>query len=314
MQAGTAMESTEKATELATGQQDRRTAPRCAVDGQASLLLVQHGSTFPCRVVDLSLNGCRVRTQERFTAGAMVRVEVAFKVRGFAFRFSGVTQWTDGGHLAGIRFVDLPGRRKEELVEALSEAEAENAAKAAKPAGEEQAVAPKQAAAREQVGTPKVVAAAAVVPHKQEQPLQSVVQAPAQAIAAPSADSAHARPSGRERREVSREEIDTSAVIHLIKIASRLQGRILDLSLSGCRVRTEERFPVGIYTRAEVEFLLDGLPFRLGGVIQAIHDQQTVGIRFLDMSSRRREQVEQLIEEIRELKERGTANQETSAP
>ena len=87
--------------------------------------------------------------------------------------------------------------------------------------------------------------------------------------------------------------------------ASRLRGRILDLSLSGCRIRTDERFPVGIYTRVETEFQLEGLPFRLAGVIQAIHDKRTVGIRFLDMSSRKREHVEELIEDIREMREKG---------
>jgi len=109
----------------------------------------------------------------------------------------------------------------------------------------------------------------------------------------------------RERRVLQREEVDTSAVIDLIHIASRLTGRIIDLSLGGCRIRTDERFPVGIYTRVETEFRLQGLPFRLGGVIQAVHDQHTVGIRFLDVSSRKREQVEQLIEEIEELKRTG---------
>jgi hypothetical protein len=42
--------------------------------------------------------------------------------------------------------------------------------------------------------------------------------------------------------------------------------------------------------------------FRLGGVIQAIHDRHHVGIRFLDMSSRKKEQLELLIEEIEDLK------------
>jgi c-di-GMP-binding flagellar brake protein YcgR len=113
------------------------------------------------------------------------------------------------------------------------------------------------------------------------------------------------RPTGRERREQSREEVDTSAVIYLINVGSKLSGRILDLSLSGCRIRADDRFPVGIYTRVETEFRLEGLPFRLGGVIQSIHDRHNVGIRFLDVSDRKREQVEQLIEEIRELKEQG---------
>jgi c-di-GMP-binding flagellar brake protein YcgR len=119
------------------------------------------------------------------------------------------------------------------------------------------------------------------------------------------ASPSQAKPAKSDRREASREEVDTSAVIYLVKIASRLRGRILDLSLGGCRIRADERFPVGIYTRVETEFRLEGLPFRLGGVIQAIHDRHTVGIRFLDMSSRKREQVEGLIEDIREMKQRG---------
>ena len=114
-----------------------------------------------------------------------------------------------------------------------------------------------------------------------------------------------AKPAKRDRRQELREEVDTAAVIHLINIASRLQGRILDLSVGGCRIRTDERFSVGIYTRVETEFNLAGLPIRLGGVVQAIHDKHMVGIRFLDMSSRKREQVEQLIEDIREMKQRG---------
>lgn len=119
-----------------------------------------------------------------------------------------------------------------------------------------------------------------------------------------------AKIAARERRVQARQEVDTSAVIFLINIASRLRGRILDLSLSGCRIRADERFPVGIYTRVETEFRLEGLPFRLGGVVQAIHDRRTVGIRFLDMSIRKREQVTQLIEDIREMKEQGIGTRE----
>ena len=110
-------------------------------------------------------------------------------------------------------------------------------------------------------------------------------------------------PSGNppppERRRHSRHAVDTSASIILVRIGSRLQGRILDLSLGGCRIRSNQRFPVGIYTRVEAEFRVEGLSFRLGGVIQALHDPNTVGIRFLDISSRKREQLNQLIDEIK---------------
>ena len=112
-----------------------------------------------------------------------------------------------------------------------------------------------------------------------------------------------AKPSlSRDRRAQSRHEVDTSAVILLVKIASALRGRIVDLSLGGCRICTDEKFPVGIYTRVETEFRLEGIPFRLGGVIQAIHNRQTVGIRFLDLSDRKRQQVADLIGEIEEMR------------
>ena len=332
------MEQAEKADELETGQQNRRTAPRYGVDENACLLLVKHGSTFPCRVVDISLSGCRMRTHERFLAGMLVRVEVTFKVRGFAFRFSGVTQWTDGRHLVGVRFVDATSRRRDELAAALGEVAEVVAAKAQKQAAEKRAAeeqvaaklaAKEQAAAmqvagrliREQAGLPPPQSRPSLQATAAQAPLQpralSVLSGaggpqliePQKAAAKP-ASPPPAKPSKRERRVQSRHGIDTSAVIFLVNAGSRLNGRILDLSLSGCRIRTDERFPVGIYTRVEIEFRLEGLPFRLGGVIQAIHDRQHVGIRFLDMSSRKRKQVEQLIEEMQDLDE----EQELAAP
>ena len=101
------------------------------------------------------------------------------------------------------------------------------------------------------------------------------------------------------RRLEARHEVETSAVIRLINLAVDVQGRILDVSLGGCHIRTDRRFPVGIFRRVEVEFRMEGLPFRLGGVTQAIYDPFNVGIRFLDMSDRKREQLQQLIDEIR---------------
>ncbi len=119
-----------------------------------------------------------------------------------------------------------------------------------------------------------------------------------------------ARPPGRERRAQARHTVDNRAVIYLIDVAARVQGRILDLSMSGCRIRTDERFPVGIYRRVETEFKCDGLPFRLAGVVQSLHDKITVGIRFLDMSLRKREQLVQLMGEIEEMRKNPPVNPE----
>src|SRR5205814_10426867 len=88
------------------------------------------------------------------------------------------------------------------------------------------------------------------------------------------------------------------ATIFVLDVRARIAGRILDLSMGGCRIRSLGRFPVGIYRRVETEFKVDGLPFRLAGVVQSLHDKFTVGIRFLDISPRKLDQLAQLMEDI----------------
>ncbi len=99
-----------------------------------------------------------------------------------------------------------------------------------------------------------------------------------------------------------RQEVDSSVVIRLVNLAADVHGRIVDISLGGCRIHTDRPFPVGIFRRVEVEFCVDGLPFRFAGVTQAIYDPCSVGIRFLDLSERKQEQLRQLLDEIREPK------------
>ena len=103
-----------------------------------------------------------------------------------------------------------------------------------------------------------------------------------------------------DRRSQPRYAVDAQASLFFIDVRARIAGRILDLSTSGCRIRSEGRFPVGIYRRVETEFKVDGLPFRLAGVVQSVHDKYTVGIRFLDVSPRKRDQLAQLTEEIQQ--------------
>ncbi len=102
-----------------------------------------------------------------------------------------------------------------------------------------------------------------------------------------------------EKRRHQRYVVDSSATVHLINTGLRLRGRIENLSPAGCRIRTEQPFTVGIYIRAEVDFHLDGQHFRLPAVTQAVHDKHTVGIRFLEMSTRKHDQLMALIEELK---------------
>lgn len=258
----------------AVSRPERRVNPRYDLDEAAVLLLVASGTRLQCKVVDFGLVGCRLRVGESFHGEVHDCIEVTFTVRGAGLRFRGVVQWTDGGYLVGIRFVGLSPRRKGMLFEVLSEFEAAAAAGAKKEVAEEQA---------------RVEAEMRALTSIAELPQPSQPQE---------------KPAKSERRAQLRHEVYDSAVIHLINVGCSLNGHILDLSLGGCRICTDECFPVGIHVRIETEFRLAGIPFRLGGVIQVIHDQHNVGIRFLDMSDRKREQVEQLIEEIQEAQAR----------
>ena len=112
--------------------------------------------------------------------------------------------------------------------------------------------------------------------------------------------SAQMLPAARTtRRAEPRLEVDSRVVLHLIDLAANIHGRIVDISLGGCHIRTDTPFPVGIFRRVEIGFRLEGIPFRLGGVTQAVYDRFNVGVRFLDLSERKREQLLQLIEEIK---------------
>ncbi len=256
----------ENRNEIVASQAERRADPRYSVDEESVVLFVGYGAPLQARLVDLSQEGCRLRTVEPVAARSRLPVEVFFKVNGISFRFRGVLQWTDNRNLLGIRFVNVIPRRMVELANVICTMEETSEARA------------------EAVNM-------LVAEQESTQPLtepEPVAQIPR-------------KPVGRERRQQSRHEVDTTATILLVNVGSTLRGRILDLSLTGCRIRTDEHFPVGIYTRVETEFRYQGLPFRLGGVIQAIHDRNTVGIRFLDLSQRKREQVLELIGEIDEM-------------
>jgi hypothetical protein len=303
------MDGKEHGESCASREQERRAHPRYAVDEDSVLMLVDHGLPIKARIVDLSLEGCRLSTSSRFPGHTGRHVEITFKVKGYAFRCSGVVQWSDGHHLVGIHFQNMISRRKAELMEVLGELAAAVAA---------QTQAAHQTAAKPETPQPALPkstqtlqakpAATEVVKAGKPPTVEKTLEPPARATDAKTMAPAKMEPptprpaKSRDRRAQARHEVDTSATIFLVKSASALRGRVLDLSPSGCRIRTDERFPVGIYTRAETEFYLQGLPFRLGGVIQAIHDRFTVGIRFLDLSERKRQQVLDLIDEIEEMR------------
>lgn len=122
------MEPEVKSESPAAGSKKKRAHPRCKMGDEALLLLVNQGTSLPCRILDLSIGGCRIHTQDRFVAGMMVRIEVILKVLGMPFRLPGVTQWTNRKHLIGVRFIDLSDRKREQLAQLIEELRAQEQA------------------------------------------------------------------------------------------------------------------------------------------------------------------------------------------
>lgn len=104
--------------------QDRRSSPRFSIDTEATLVVVGHGLSMTCRVLDLSRSGCRMRTEGSIPAGVQVLVEVTFSVNRIPFRIAGVTRRSNGSDEVGIEFTDMSPRRTAEWAEVVDEVQA----------------------------------------------------------------------------------------------------------------------------------------------------------------------------------------------
>ncbi len=294
---------------------ERRTAPRLAVDETVAIHPVAGAAKLAGKITDLSLGGCRLEVDTRYLTGAMLRVELQFEVNGVLFRLLGVTAGRRTPRSIGIRFVDLSERRKADLVEVIEEIQASVTRAKRKDAEKAPSVSGDISLVRNTVDN----ASAAISDRSLPRPgVAAPANAPSPGATQGNATRASATPSSStsqtaraapenaiapaptDRRAHRRHAVDTSAKLHLVKTGICMTGTIQDLSMAGCRLRTEEPFNVGIYVRVETEFYLRGLPFRLGGVSQAIMNKNTIGVRFLDMSDRKRDQLAELIDEISE--------------
>jgi hypothetical protein len=283
---------------------DRRSQPRYAVDEAANLFIVSRGATLPGRLSEISLEGCRVGIERQDVIPTPAGIEIMFKLHGIAFRMGGILQWIDSGKTAGIQFSSLAERRRKDLLELLAELEAEQQAKSVSD-GVKTAAESTEAGAGPFPSRSLPEGAAA---QNQSQPAVPDKSGHEDVPETSPQISPNVSKSRRDRREKPRHSIDTRATVLFIDVRAEISGRIVDLSMTGCRIRTDERFPVGIYRRVETEFKLDGLPFRLGGVVQSIHDKFTVGVRFLDLSPRKRDQLASLMDEMEATQHHGRAD------
>jgi PilZ domain len=104
---------------------------------------------------------------------------------------------------------------------------------------------------------------------------------------------------GREQRRHPRYVCEGQAEVFLPHGGLLVRGRILNLSVSGCYIETEQ-LNLERGTQVEVYFATNRLQFRVQGNVAALRRRRGVGIAFLHVSPRRAEQIAMLVAELSE--------------
>jgi hypothetical protein len=86
---------------------ERRAGPRYPIDEDSVLFFTGDGIPTAGKLVDLSQDGCRLRTSVQVPSRPWYPVEIFFRIHGEEFRFSGIVHWVSGGNQLGVRFVNM---------------------------------------------------------------------------------------------------------------------------------------------------------------------------------------------------------------
>lgn len=102
-----------------------------------------------------------------------------------------------------------------------------------------------------------------------------------------------------ERRVHPRAQCWGSAGIRILPEGALVMGYLIDLGLGGCSIDADEPFPVEMGGRVEALIELNGLTLRLAGsVVRMEENDFRLGIKFMDVSPRKEEQIRQLMAAI----------------
>jgi hypothetical protein len=111
---------------------------------------------------------------------------------------------------------------------------------------------------------------------------------------------AQASPGGAERREEERYAVDWDADIFIPERTTMFRGRVVNLSVSGCYVRTVAWVRVPPTTVVELVIKLDGRLIRVEAEARYAQSRTGVGLRFLVLEKEVRQRLDWVIEELRE--------------
>jgi len=222
-------------------------------------------------------------------------------VFGLVLRMDGTTQWTKACDM-GIRFAHSSFRSKDQLAGLLTCLIDKDAQQTVQEAFSQ--------AVRDPVSNPIVpvqVSSPPRAPVPTYQPEVPPTPAPSNPVPPP-ALSKPAEPFARAEAKVLHEPLgplittidEWPALIRFLYERTHAQGTITGLSMQGCAVRAEKPFLARTGSRVEMSFQVRGLPFQLPGFIVEISGQGSAQIRFLELSRRKHEELQQVLDELSE--------------
>jgi c-di-GMP-binding flagellar brake protein YcgR len=110
----------------------------------------------------------------------------------------------------------------------------------------------------------------------------------------PAADS-----GAMERRAHPRADGWGTAWIGIFPEGTKALTYLLDLGLGGCRIEADGAIPAGDNASVEVLLHLRGYTLRLAGVVRHLEESKTrAGIEFADVSPRKAEQIQKLLDQL----------------
>jgi hypothetical protein len=273
------------------GGRDKRVDERFDLD-RASGALIHKGTSIPCEMFDVSLSGCRLRTLQPFTAGALESVKVVLAIQGMVLSIWGITQWTQGDRMIGVRFIHPTGRTRNQLAGLLTclldSSATEMVMKAV-------------AAAAGEAGGAIITLEhpPPVEPEPEPEPEIAETLEEEEFQQAPPPPPPPKRPELKSEHKVLSMEVgDSPAVLHLVAEESIVTGNVLDVSQDGCLVRLARPFAMRLNAQVEVDFHLRGLPFRLPGKTKEMYGDQLVEIRFTEINLRKQDDLSLVILEL----------------
>lgn len=120
--------------------------------------------------------------------------------------------------------------------------------------------------------------------------------------AAPAGGSVYQDPQNwSDHRRYPRLICEGIADVRVLPNGEKETGAILNVSKRGCCFLADEAVRGIEGSSIEVHFKVRGIDLRLGGIIRHIHKRRRAGIEFVQLTERKRDQIDELIAELYEL-------------